>query len=192
MFRQDRSFNGIDTCSSTSFGNFDFCSYLSAENEALCLNNRPDTNALLSTLAKKGFISDHVATTQRDASKLFPNHNDITLGGTYVPLHASLQFLKEQASEQTVRLCIDTCSDERNMVFEIKIRRPWRLIIFPCQSLTDHGMSPPMIPQFGPLKHSTYDCGFQVERLWFLCAFCSQVESIWMVLTNNSIYRTSH
>ena len=45
MFEQTGTFNGVDTCSVTNYGNFDFNSKLTNEYEARLLINRPDINA---------------------------------------------------------------------------------------------------------------------------------------------------
>ena len=93
MFRQDGSFNGIDTCSCTKFGRFDFCSYLSSEDEALCLTKHPDCNALLTKLATEGVISDAVANDRRAAANELINSRrsiNFSKGATFVPLHATL------------------------------------------------------------------------------------------------------
>jgi hypothetical protein len=61
MHEQRGSFNGIDTCSVTSFGNFDFCSNLSLIDESRAIRNRPDMKGLLSTLAEEKVISKFTA-----------------------------------------------------------------------------------------------------------------------------------
>ena len=48
MHEQRGTFNGIDTCSITNFGNFDCCSYLRHESECRSIKFRPDINPLLS------------------------------------------------------------------------------------------------------------------------------------------------
>ena len=111
MFRQDGSFNGIDTCSHTRFGRFDFCSYISSEDEALCLTHRPDCNALLTSLASEGVISDAIANDRRiaaNARNQFLDYSDSTHGATYVPLQAAVQFLHDQSNANVVNITNDT------------------------------------------------------------------------------------
>ena len=60
MFHQKGTFNGLDTCSAISYGNFDFTSKLTSEAEARSITNRPDINAHLSKLQNKNVISEFV------------------------------------------------------------------------------------------------------------------------------------
>ena len=146
MFCQDGSFNGIDTCSCTQFGHFDFCLYISSEDKALCLTEHPDCNALLTNLATEGVISDAVANDRRAAANEVINSrrcNNLSNGATFVPLHAALTFLDEQSNENIFKFIKDTHSDRRNQSITIKIKRPWSLIIYPCQKVTAHGAMPP-------------------------------------------------
>ena len=52
MNEQRGSFSGIDTCSITNVGKFDFTSILLGESEARSIICRPDINALLNNLVK--------------------------------------------------------------------------------------------------------------------------------------------
>ena len=71
LFHQTGSFNGIDTCTATSFGKFDFRSKLSMEAEARSISNRPDSNAHLSKLRQDGIISEYVESGKRDFAHEF-------------------------------------------------------------------------------------------------------------------------
>ena len=53
MHEQKGTFNGLDTCSITNYGNFGFNFNLSTMPEARTINNRPDSNALLTELTKQ-------------------------------------------------------------------------------------------------------------------------------------------
>ena len=60
MFHQTGSFNSIDTCSGTIFGNFSFNSILSVEAEAISIMNCPDINYHLRKLRQDNIISEFV------------------------------------------------------------------------------------------------------------------------------------
>ena len=50
MHEQQGSFQGIDTCDVTDFGDFSFCSVILDESESRSIMNRPDINSLLDNL----------------------------------------------------------------------------------------------------------------------------------------------
>ena len=52
MHEQRGSFQGIDICDVTNFGEFNYCSVLLDESESRCIKSRPDINALLDMLEK--------------------------------------------------------------------------------------------------------------------------------------------
>ena len=58
-------FNGIDTCSHTSYGNYNFRSKLSFEADALSISNRPDVNAHLRKLSNDNSMSEFVEKEKR-------------------------------------------------------------------------------------------------------------------------------
>ena len=98
MFNQTGTFNGIDTCSATSYGNFDFISKLTAEAEARSIFNRSDINAHLSKLREENVISEYVESGRRDFATRFSRSKDYSRfvkGGTYVSLEASISLQNE-------------------------------------------------------------------------------------------------
>ena len=56
MHVQRGSFNGINTCSITNFGNFDFTSKFSSEAESRAIKNLPGINARLSQLGQQDIL----------------------------------------------------------------------------------------------------------------------------------------
>ncbi len=58
MHEQRGSFQGVDTCDVTNYGDFSFCSVLLDESELRTIKHRPDINALLDSLEKDGFLSE--------------------------------------------------------------------------------------------------------------------------------------
>ena len=57
MHEQRGSFQGIDTCDVTDFGDFSFCSVLLDESESRSIINRPDINSLLDNLEQDGLMT---------------------------------------------------------------------------------------------------------------------------------------
>ncbi len=53
MHEQRGSFQGVDTCDVTNFGDFSFCSVLLDDSELRTIKHRPDINALLDSLEKR-------------------------------------------------------------------------------------------------------------------------------------------
>jgi hypothetical protein len=192
MYRQDGSFNGIDTCSCTSHGNFDFCSYISGEDEARAITNRPDINALLTTLAEKKVISKYTAQCRRTAALELTKDMDFTKytkGATYVPLDICIHFHRESSCPKRIRFIKDT-NDERNNEIVTWTGRQWPLYLYPCQSMNDYGAMPPYLPYCGKIIYST-SCGDTDAMLWSLLSLCTQVQEIWQILAQNNEYRTS-
>lgn len=157
MYRQDGSFNGIDTCSCTSHGNFDFCSYISGEDEARTIVNRPDINSLLTTLAEKKVISTFTAECRRrdalDTTRGI-DFSKYTRGATYVPLDICIHFHRESSIPRTIKTVNDT-SDERNNKIVSSVIRQWPLYLYPCQSMNDYGAMPSKIPKSGKVVFET-------------------------------------
>ena len=71
MFKQTGNFNGIDTCSASSYGDFSEISLLSSEAEARSIYNRPDINAHLSKLTKEKVITSFVEDGARKFAKQY-------------------------------------------------------------------------------------------------------------------------
>ena len=174
---------------------FDFCLYISSEDKALRLTEHSDCNALLTNLATEGVISDAIASDKRAAANQVINscrYNDLSNGATFIRLHAALTFLHKQSNENIVNFIKDTHSDRRNQSITIKMRRPWSLIIYPCQKMTAHGAMPPMIPSLGNTRSRGELIDFKTERLWTLCASLIQIECLWNYLASQKTFCTSY
>ena len=76
MFKQTGNFNGIDTCSATSYGDYSSKSLLQAEAEARSISNRPDINAHLSKLRKEKVISEFVEQGTREYARNYSQDID--------------------------------------------------------------------------------------------------------------------
>eukprot|EP00957_Ditylum_brightwellii_P212249 15367136-Ditylum_brightwellii.AAC.1 len=95
MHKQHGTFNGIDTCSVTTFCKFDFISKLSCDAEARSIQTCPDINALLTTLAQQKVLSEFVVKERlKEAIALTDNIDFETYheSATYVPLQVAMYF----------------------------------------------------------------------------------------------------
>jgi len=93
MHEQRGCFNGIDTCNVTTYRNFDFRSKLLRDNEARSIINRPDINALLTTMVEEKSISQVLANDKRSYANYVSQNFDFdqyTDGATYVPLEYTI------------------------------------------------------------------------------------------------------
>ena len=83
MFQQMVTFNGIDTSSRTSYGNYNFRSKLSFEAEAISISNRPDVNAHLSKVSNNNVMSEFIENEKKSMPKFFHKrqitHNAVTV-----------------------------------------------------------------------------------------------------------------
>jgi len=66
MHTQTGTFNGLDTCSCTTFHKFDKCSKLSSEIVSRSITNRPDINAHVNTLVSENVLSNFAANGMRE------------------------------------------------------------------------------------------------------------------------------
>ena len=72
LFQQKGTFNGIDTCSATMFGQYHLPpSLLLSESESRSIYNRHDIKSHIESLRKEGAMSDIVAQSKIDAVKEF-------------------------------------------------------------------------------------------------------------------------
>ena len=175
MFQQTGTFNGIDTCSATSYGNFDFSSKLSAEAQARSISNRPDINAHLSRLRKEKVISEYVESGQREFADRFSSSLDYTRftnGGTYVSLEASISLQNETAC-RTIKALLN---HRETIPVRLTFNKYWRECIYPCQNMTSHGVTFPKLPKF-------VNYSIDTRLIWTVAALLSRVEALWQVIT---------
>ena len=138
LFQQTGSFNGIDTCSATSFGKFDFYSLLLAEAEARSIFNRPDIAAHLKRLRQEKVISKYIEQGKRQHATDYSSTIDYEkyyYGGTYVSLETSM-ILQREAEGRRISGWIH--DNDHNI--EKRFKRYWPLVIYPCQTMTNHGV----------------------------------------------------
>ena len=94
MHEQRGSFQGIDTCDITNFGDFSFCSVLLDESESRSIKYRPDINSLLDQLTTDNYLSSATVKAMHErAIGSGPSEEIIKkclVGATYVSLEDAL------------------------------------------------------------------------------------------------------
>ena len=94
MHEQRGSFQGIDTCDVTNFGDFGYCSKLLNESESRSIKHRPDINALLDNLVSDNLMSPGTVKHMREWAMTSGPSDDVMEkclhGATYVGLEYAL------------------------------------------------------------------------------------------------------
>ena len=175
MFQQQGTFNGINTCSNTTYGNFYSTSKLSAEAEVRSIVNRPNINAHLTKLRKEKVISEYVEKGKRDFAEQFLDSIDYSVyskGGTFVPLEASM-IMPREMSDRTTKALVD--DREGSPDFVVSFSKLWSASLYPCQNMTSHGVIFPKVPRF-------YSKDTNTQKNWIVSGLLSRVESLWQVI----------
>ena len=130
---QRGSFNGIDTCNITNFGDFSYCSKLMDESESRAIAHRPDINALLSNHLKSHILSKEAVKNMRDSAKSkFPN-NDVLIeywqGATYIPFDDAIELQRQIGEMELTEVIVDhIVDDETQKKILIKVNWPLRIV----------------------------------------------------------------
>jgi hypothetical protein len=176
MNEQRGSFNGIDTCSITNYGRFDFCSKLQHENECRSIGNRPDINALLTQLCKEKVMSKFVANIKRDDAELYCrdiNFDVFTEGGTYVPIEAAMTMQRD-IDEKDTTFIWDNRGDDLPII-ETYGKKLWPSLLFPLQQNYRFGVTFSTIPY---IRSNTQDTSF----VWILAGLLTRVQKVWSII----------
>ena len=111
LFQQKGTFNGIDTCTATRFGNFGLpYNMLLQEAEARSIYNRPDIHAHISNLVDENVMSEVVAASKVEHAKCYSNDFDYEKyykGATYVSIENSMILQKESLCRDVKALVDD-------------------------------------------------------------------------------------
>lgn len=172
MYQQTGSFNGIDTCTNTTYGKFDKCSLLEKEAEARSLYNRHDVNSHLSRLVEEDVVSDIVAQSKRQYAYEYGKKEDFrkyNYGATYVPLEAAIILQREMNNSNTKA----TITEPVERI--VRFKKYWSASIYPCQTMTPHGIMFTVMPD---LKTNVVN----TKNIWILSNLIGRVESLWQVL----------
>jgi hypothetical protein len=183
MFQQSGSFNGIDTCSATSYGKFDFNSKLIRESEARSITNRPDINFHLSKLREENIISKYAEEGRRSFASSFSSSIDysrLTKGATYISLESSI-ILQNENSNRTILAWIDYENDRPSI--QVSFKKYWSDSLYPCQNMSDYGVRFSKVPILQHHHHNT-------RLIWKVGVLLSRVESLWRLVSNYYEFRT--
>ena len=185
MFQQSGSFNGIDTCSATSYGRFDFNSKLIRESEARSIANRPDINAHLSKLREEDIISQYAEDGRRSFATSFSstvNYERLAKGATYVSLESSV-ILQNENANRVVSAWIDY-DDPRRPPVRVSFKKYWSDTLYSCQNMSDYGIRFNKVPILQNRDKNT-------RSIWKVCVLVSRVESLWRMISNYYELRSS-
>ena len=185
MFHQTGSFNGIDTCSATSFGEFNIQSKLLFEAEARSISNRPDINALLTKLREENIISPRIEDGRRSFASSFSSSTDYSRywkGATYVSLESSI-ILQNENNNKSISAWLDHENDipATKMTF----KKYWFDALHPCQNMTEYGVRFAKLPVLTNRNHDT-------RLIWIVAALLSRIEILWRLISNKVVLRTSN
>ena len=179
LFQQSGTFNGIDTCSAVSFGNFDFKSKLIDEAEARSIKNRPDINVHLTKLRREKVISRYVENGKRKFAQEFASSIDYLKyikGATYVSLETCMDLQKETINRKT-KAMVDNCE---TLPIERHFNAYWSLSLYPCQTANSHGVKFAKVPSF---SNNVDTC-----IIWIVASLLLQVEQLWRIICNVPLY----
>ena len=184
LFEQSGTFNGIDTFGLTDFQNMEISSELLSHYESLAIYHRRDTNALLSKLAEEKKIGKCVVNDRRKEAtyrveKLNMNLDDLVFGATYVPIEATIKYVKDQSNSQRYR-SFTTPTDQPNRAVT-SFRPIWPLHLYPCQKMDGYGARFSTIPNLSPKKTADADLmdNPTAMTLWTTLAMLAHVDAIW-------------
>jgi predicted GIY-YIG superfamily endonuclease len=198
MFEQRGTFGGLDTCNHVEFGKFEKCSQLRNEGENRAIFNRHDINTHLDTLCKHKIISSEMVENMRNSAQHYALHFDYEKyykGATYVPFHSAITF-QEDNRDRTISITYDNQDNNQEQHVRTKFNRYWPKVIYPCQTMSDHGVQVLIVPSFKGRSSNN-------KQVWQIAAMMTQVERIWQCFvkaTNNThnwygwflVYLTKH
>ena len=124
MHEQRGSYQGVDTCDVTNFGDFSFCSMILDEHESKSIACRPDINSLLLKLEKEKVLCQSTVSSMQKRAKDWYADNKTKVeksldGSTYVPLDDALYTHCIGNIDKPIKVIIDNRKDDnRNLLPE--------------------------------------------------------------------------
>ena len=180
MFQQSGTFNGIDTCSNTSFGNFDFKSLLIDESEARSISNRPDINNHLNKLKEDEVISDYVEKGKRDFATRYSrdiDYDKYCKGGSFVGIKACINMQRDIEAPQ-----VEAIMDHReSQPIRLRFVKYWSLTLYPCQPMNSHGVIFSKVPSFKSKDTDT-------RVVWTVAVLMCRVETLWQIISRVELH----
>lgn len=136
MHEQQGSFQGVDTCSVTSFGDFSKSSILLDESESRSIVGQPDINALLQKLQKQKHLSISSVNTMRErATSVYPSSssfNKYTYGCTFVPFWDAMEMQKMLATSNIYQISVILDENGGTPPQTVHCQRKWPMLIYSC------------------------------------------------------------
>ena len=186
LFEQKGTFNGIDTFGLSDFQNMSISSELLAHYESLAIVHRRDTNALLSKLVDEQKIGKCVANDRRDEAKyrvekLNMDVENLVSGATYVPIVATMKYVKDQSSFTPLRK-FNRPEEEEGIRTRFNLFRPiWPLHLYPCQKMDSYGSYFPSVPSLSPklTSDARHMDNLTTMSLWNTLALLIHIQAVW-------------
>lgn len=189
MHEQKGSFQGLDCCDITNFGDFSYCSYLLDESESRTINYRPDINSLLDHLNNNGYLCDMSVSEMRKRAKDNRLSDDVVqsciYGATYIDIYDAMKMKYEVGNDKNIKIIGN--NNQQGTQAIIYASRNWLESIIPCQKIDADGYGSrfPDIPMFTYTKTDTMILWLLsgmmlcVKELWFLTSKCEIHVSKW-------------
>ena len=176
MHEQRGSFQGIDTCDVTDYGNFGICSVLLEESESRSIMHRPDINSLLDRLGNDMSLSQVTINGFRKRAKEVCPPDDVIakclVGATYVSLEDAMELQVEIGTDQGIR--VKLLENDQGIQNVVDTRHNWIQSIIHCQRNDKEGYGAifPVVPQF---RYNDTD----TRQLWIVSGMLLCVKELW-------------
>ena len=173
MHEQRGCYQGIDTCSLSSVGNFSFLDPLLIESESLSLGNRSDIVSLLHKLQKAKKLS--LSTTNQMLEKSMDIMSSVEIdscctGATYISIEDAICLQKKVSTDNLIPVMTENGHITH-------VQRNWLDTIIYSQKcdMNNFGAQFPIIGTFGNYEYST-------RMFWLLSRVLVSVKELWKVL----------
>ena len=188
MHEQKGSFQGVDTCDITNFGDFSKTSILLDENESRSIMNRPDINVLLTNLQKQNVITEFSVNGFRERAKIGCPSEDVIRshvdGSTYISAENAMKIQQNISEDQCIRIKLDDTLDDDEYDENVSVNEPtiitckrnWPPFIVFSQLVDSegYGCNFPLVPYFN--KKSI---GCQI--IWSLSEMLTKIPHLWLL-----------
>ena len=173
MHEQRGCYQGIDTCSLTTYHDFSYWSHLLHQSECLSISNRSDIVSLLHKLERKSMLCN--IEKMKEVSTVLLKNMDVKKyldGATYMSLDDSISLQRKVSRDIKIPI-IDATG---NILY---CKRNWIENIIYAQKCNKDGYGAqfPIVPKFGSSVCST-------KILWILVSLLSSVKELWCILDN--------
>ena len=196
LYEQKGTFNGIDTFGLTDFQNMSISSELLAHYESLSIVHRKDINSLLTQLVKEKKIGKVVANDRRieanyRVDKLEMDFDSLVSGCTYVPINATMCFVKDQTTH-TLERSFNRPGDEGSRVMFNTFRPIWPRFLYPCQKMDMYGCYFPCIPTLLPreISDQRHMDNRTTISLWTTIALMTRLQLVWDAVSSVNLCMT--